>query len=80
MECFGNQALIWGLSYGNGTPNTVNGNLASDTTPRSVVCGLTGVGGIFSTGSTTNGVRVYPTLNILGHPVWAWEASGWKGV
>jgi hypothetical protein len=56
MECFGTPSLLAGLAYGNGTPNPVNGTLVTGDTTQDV-CGLTGLGGIFSTASTTDGIR-----------------------
>ncbi|MEO7736413.1 MAG: hypothetical protein ABIY55_35975 [Kofleriaceae bacterium] len=75
MECFSASTLLAGLAYGNGTPNPVNGTLVTGDTAQNVVCGLTGVGGQFSTPNTTNGIRTYRSGT-----TWGWEASGWKGV
>lgn len=75
MECFGTPSVLAGLAYGNGTPNPVNGILVTGDTAQDVVCGLTGLGGTFSTASTTNGIRTYRSGT-----TWGWEASGWKGI
>ena len=75
MECFGTPSLLAGLAYGNGTPNPVNGTLVTGDTAHDVVCGLTGVGGTFSTASTTDGIRTYRSGTS-----WGWEASAWKGI
>jgi hypothetical protein len=75
MECFGTPGLLAGLAYGNGTPNPVNGVLVTGDTAQNVVCGLTGLGGMFSTPSTTDGVRTYRSGT-----TWGWEASAWKGI
>lgn len=75
MECFGTPSLLAGLAYGNGSPNEVNGVLVTGDTAQNVVCGLTGLGGIFSTPSTTDGVRTYRSGT-----TWGWEANAWKGI
>jgi len=75
MECFGTSSLLAGLAYGNGTPNPVNGTLVTGDTAHDVVCGLTGLGGMFSTASTTDGVLTYRSGT-----AWGWEASAWKGI
>ena len=75
MECFSTPSLLWGLAYGNGTPNKAFGGLVSGDTAQNMVCGLTGLGGIFSTPSITDGVRVYRTGT-----AWEWEAEAWKGI
>lgn len=75
MECFGTPSLLAGLAYGNGTSHPVNGVLVTGDTAQNVVCGLTGVGGIFSTPSTSDGVRTYRSGT-----TWGWEASPWKGI
>jgi hypothetical protein len=75
MECFSTPSLLWGLAYGNGTPNKAFGGLVSGDTAQNMVCGLTGLGGTFSTPSITDGVRVYRTGT-----AWEWEAEAWKGI
>jgi|GEM_PF-3750231 len=75
VECFATPSLLAGLAYGNGTPNPVNGILVTGDTAQNVVCGLTGIGGQFSTPSTTNGIRTYRSGT-----TWGWEASAWKGI
>jgi hypothetical protein len=64
-----------GLAYGNGTPNKAFGTLVTGDTAQNVVCGLTGLGGMFSTASTTDGVRTYRSGT-----TWGWEANAWKGI
>jgi hypothetical protein len=75
MECFSTAHLLAGLAYGNGTPNKAFGGFVSGDTAQNIVCGLTGLGGIFSTPSITDGVRVYRTGT-----AWEWEAEAWKGI
>jgi hypothetical protein len=75
MECFETPSLLAGLAYGNGTSNPVNGVLVTGDTAQNVVCGLTGLGGVFSTPSTSDGVRTYRSGT-----TWGWEASPWKGI
>jgi hypothetical protein len=75
MECFGAPSLLAGLAYGNGTPNPVNGTLVTNDLAQNVVCGLTGLGGVFSAPSTSDGVRTYRSGT-----AWGWEASAWKGI
>lgn len=75
MECFATPSLLAGLAYGNGTSNPVNGVLVTGDTAQNVVCGLTGLGGIFSTPSTSDGIRTYRSGT-----TWGWEASPWKGI
>jgi hypothetical protein len=57
MECFSTPSVLAGLAYGNGTPNKAFGTLVTGDTAQSVVCGLTGLGGIFSSPNTSDGVR-----------------------
>ena len=75
MECFSTPSLLAGLAYGNGTPNKALGTLVTSDTLQNIVCGLTGLGGIFSTPSTSDGVRVY-----RAGTTWGWEAEAWKGI
>lgn len=75
MECFSTPSLLAGLAYGNGTANPVNGTLVTGDTAQDVVCGLTGLGGQFSTASTSDGIRTYRSGT-----VWGWEASAWKSI
>jgi len=75
MECFGTPSVLAGLAYGNGSPNPVNGTLVTGDTAQDVVCGLTGLGGLFSTASTSDGIRTYRSGT-----AWGWEASAWKGI
>lgn len=75
MECFGAPSLLAGLAYGNGSPNPVNNTLVTGDSAQDVVCGLTGLGGMFSTASTTDGIRTYRSGTS-----WGCEASGWKGI
>jgi hypothetical protein len=75
MECFSTPSVLAGLAYGNGTPNKAFGTLVTGDTAQNVVCGLTGLGGMFSTASTTDGVRTYRSGT-----TWGWEANAWKGI
>lgn len=75
MECFGAPSLLAGLAFGNGTSNPVNGTMVANDTLHNVVCGLTGLGGTFSTPSITDGVRV-----LRSGTDWGWEASPWKSI
>lgn len=75
MECFSTPSVLAGLAYGNGTPSKAFGTLVTGDTAQNVVCGLTGLGGMFSTPSTSDGVRVYRSGT-----TWGWEAEAWKGI
>lgn len=75
MECFSTPSVLAGLAYGNGTPNKAFGTLVTGDTAQNIVCGLTGLGGMFSTPSTSDGVRVYRSGT-----TWGWEANAWKGI
>jgi hypothetical protein len=75
MECFATPSLLAGLAYGNGSPNPVNNTLLTGADAQGAVCGLTGLGGLFSTPSTLDGIRTYKF-----DTSWGWEASGWKGI
>lgn len=62
-------------AYGNGTASTVSGNLASNSL-GGVACGLTGLGGKFTTRNASDGVYIaYSTTS----PQWGWYLSPWKG-
>jgi hypothetical protein len=75
MECFGTPGLLAGLADGNGTSHPVNGALVTGDAAQNVVCGLTGIGGVFSSPSTGDGIRTYRSGT-----TWGWEASPWKGI
>jgi hypothetical protein len=75
MECFSTPSVLAGLAYGNGTPNKAFGTLVTGDTAQNVVCGLTGLGGIFSSPNTSDGVRTYRSGT-----TWGWEANAWKGI
>jgi hypothetical protein len=67
MQCATIPSLVGDWSWGNGTGSPVNGSL---TTGSSKACGLTGIGGIFNTGSTSDGIEVVPSFG-----VWGWQIS-----
>lgn len=75
MECFETPSVLAGLAFGNGTSHAVNGTLVTGDTAQNVVCGLTGLGGVFSSPSTSDGIRTYRSGT-----TWGWEASPWKGI
>ena len=72
MQCATIPSLVGDWSWGNGTGSPVNGSL---TTGSNKACGLTGIGGIFNTGSTSDGIEVVPSFG-----VWGWQISPWKGI
>jgi hypothetical protein len=74
--CASIPTLLGDWAYGNGTAQTVTGNLAPNPFPGGVACGLTGIGGAFTSPDLDDGVLVeYATQP----PTWGWVLSPWKG-
>jgi hypothetical protein len=62
--------------YGNGTSSTVTGNLTYNPATGGVVCGLTGIGGQFTTNNPGRGVIInYDSATRY----WNWTLSPWTG-
>jgi hypothetical protein len=63
-------------TYGNGTSSTVSGNLTYNPASGGVACGLTGIGGAFTTKNPGRGV----VINYNGGTrYWTWTLSDWTG-
>jgi hypothetical protein len=74
MQCASIPSLVGDWSWGNGTNTPANGTLIASG-GQNKACGLTGIGGIFSTQSTTDGIEVQPSFD-----TWGWIISPWKGI
>lgn len=63
-------------TIGNGTPNSYSGNLTYNPASGGVACGLTGLGGQFTTNNPGRGVIInYDS----GTRYWNWSMSPWTG-
>ena len=63
-------------AYGNGSPNPFSGNLAYNPASGGIACGLTGIGGQFTTNNPGRGVIIDYNS---GTRYWNWSISGWTG-
>jgi hypothetical protein len=65
-----------GWAYGNGTANTVVGNISYNSAPGGTACGLTGLGGQFLTADPNKGVWIgYDSSTRY----WNWTLTPWTG-
>ena len=73
MVCFAANTDLGGVAYANGTGQFQSNIIVpydNHNFNQAIACGLTGVGGVFTTPSTTNGIAV-----ALADGKWGWEAS-----
>lgn len=75
MQCASIPSLVGDWSSGNGTNTTVTTPTLITSGGSTKACGVTGIGGIFTTQSTTDGIEVLPSFS-----QWGWNISPWKGV
>ena len=75
MQCAEIPSLVGDWSWGNGTNTTVTQPPLITSGGSTKACGLTGIGGIFSTQSTSDGIETQ-----YSDPQWGWYISPWKGI